>query len=93
LHLQGAFGDQPEAPSSCLANRSAYLGAMGLVGPVGVPADPPEVLVPKLGFVGPVEKPPDPPALLRPNPGDVLPAVPGTPAGAPTAPPAVPRIV
>ena len=42
------------------------------------------------GFVGPVEVPPAPPVLLRPKPGEVFPAAPGTPVGAPTAPPPVP---
>ena len=44
-------------------------GKIGVVGPVGLPPDPPAVLkpnpcVPKL--VGPVARPPDPPAELDP---------------------------
>lgn len=66
-------------------------GALDPVGPVEVPPDPPEVLAPGVaGLVGPVELPAEPPELLRPKPGDVLPAAPGAPVGAPTAPPLVP---
>jgi hypothetical protein len=66
-------------------------GALEPVGPVDVPADPPEVLAPGVaGLVGPVELPAEPPELLRPKPGEVLPAAPGTPVGAPTAPPFAP---
>jgi hypothetical protein len=66
-------------------------GALEPVGPVDVPPDPPEVLAPGVaGLVGPVELPAEPPEPLRPKPGDVLPAAPGAPVGAPTAPPLVP---
>jgi hypothetical protein len=65
-----------------------YLDLVGAVGPVAPPPDPPAVLAPgAAGVLGPVEAPADPPVLLLPNPGELLPADPGTPCGAPTAPP------
>jgi len=77
---------EPSAGHSC-----PYFFPVGFVGPVGVPPDPADVLAPGAGgLVGPVEVPPGPPLLLRPKPGEVFPAAPGTPAGAPTAPPPVP---
>ena len=61
---------------------------VGAVGPVAVPPDPAPVLAPgAVVLVGAVELPADPPVLLLPNPGEVLPTEPGTPCGAPTAPP------
>jgi hypothetical protein len=65
-----------------------YLDLVGAVGPVAPPPDPPAVLAPgAAGVLGPVEAPADPPVLLLPNPGELLPTDPGTPCGAPTAPP------
>jgi hypothetical protein len=77
------------APVGCF-----YFFPVGLVGPVGVPAEPADVLAPGAGgFVGPVDVPADPPVLLRPKPGELFPTAPGAPAGAPTAPLPVPTPV
>jgi hypothetical protein len=86
--LQAHQGDvQPHIAGRNLP-RGYYLDLVGAVGPVAAPADPPPVLAPgAAGLVGPVEPPADPPVLLLPNPGELLPAEPGTPCGAPTAPP------
>jgi hypothetical protein len=65
-----------------------YFDFAGAVGPVAEPPDPPAVLAPgAAGLLGPVEAPAEPPVLLLPNPGELLPTEPGTPCGAPTAPP------